>query len=179
MGKHPQVLLLGNGVNLAFGGTSWSSLMKDIAVRHDFDIDKLTSPLPLQAILLTNNDIKQAMENHSEKFYGTVGTDEQKEILQDLLSMGFDDILTTNYSYELEEAALGISEVRHGETSKINRIKRLSKHTSDHAETQFLLHTYNEVKYRNSINRIWHIHGESRKPNSMILGHYIIGMEVS
>ena len=179
MANHPQVLLLGNGINLAFGGTSWESLIRAINIRDDFDIDSLSSPLPLQAILVTNNNIKQAMDEQSEKFYGTIGTDEQKEILQELLGMGFDDILTTNYSYELEEVALGISEIRKSETNKINKIKRLSKHTSDHAETQFLLHTYNEVRYGESVNRVWHIHGESRKPNSMILGHYWYGSQLA
>ncbi|MBR1433065.1 AbiH family protein [Ruminococcus sp.] len=37
------------------------------------------------------------------------------------------------------------------------------------------LHTYNSVLYGGKERRIWHIHGEARKPDSMILGHYYYG----
>lgn len=43
-------------------------------------------------------------------------------MLIELLSMGFDDILTTNYNYELEEAALGINEL---DKKQLQRIKGL------------------------------------------------------
>ena len=37
------------------------------------------------------------------------------------------------------------------------------------------LHTYNSVKFEDSEQRIWHVHGEARKPGSMILGAYYYG----
>ena len=43
------------------------------------------------------------------------------EVLRDLLTMGFDDILTTNYSYELEEAALGKYELTDRQVAKLMR----------------------------------------------------------
>lgn len=68
--------------------------------------------MPMQAILHTNNDIKTAIEKKKSSLYGNVGNAEQRLILQNVLRMGFDDILTTNYSYELEIAALGLSSVK-------------------------------------------------------------------
>ena len=64
----PQILLLGNGLNLAYGGTSWSELLNKIKVRDDIP-EKLHCPMPLQAVLYTNNDIKTAMENQKQKLF--------------------------------------------------------------------------------------------------------------
>lgn len=42
----------------------------------------------------------------------------------------------------------------------------------ERVEPKYLIHSYQEVTYGEKKNRVWHIHGEARKPNSMILGHY-------
>ena len=163
----PQILLLGNGLNLAYGGTSWSELLNRIRVRDDIP-EKLHCPMPLQAVLYTNNDIKTAMQNQKQKLFGSLETNAQICVLQNILSCGFDEILTTNYSYELEMAALGRS------VDDERPIKKMAEHTSkiQRVETKYLLHTYNKVNFNGTQNRIWHIHGEARKPDSMILGHY-------
>lgn len=163
----PQILLLGNGLNLAYGGTSWSELLNKIKVRDDIP-EKLHCPMPLQAVLYTNNDIKTAMENQKQKLFGSLATREQTDVLQKVLSSGFDEILTTNYSYELEMAALGRS------VDDERPIKKMAEHTPkiQRVETKYLLHTYNKAVFNGIQNRVWHIHGEARKPDSMILGHY-------
>ena len=165
--NRPQVLLLGNGVNLACGGVSWSDLLKNISVRDDIP-ETLHCPMPLQAILYTNNDLKSAMEDQKHKLFGSLATDEQKVFLQSILACGFTEILTTNYSYELEMVALG-------ETIVDERpLRKMADHTAKvlRVESKYLLHTYNRVYYKGKENHIWHIHGEARKPDSMILGHY-------
>ena len=101
--------------------------------------------------------------------YGTVDTEELAGALSELLSMGFDEILTTNYSYELEEAALGIAEVTDRDLVEHTRS------TTGFMDRRYLLHSYLEVEHRGIVNRIWHIHGEARKPSSMILDHYQYG----
>ena len=165
----PQVLLLGNGINRGYGGISWDKLLSEIAVRADYDIPNMTSPYPMRAILLTENHINEAVTNKKQLFYGIIGSEQHSEILKSLLSVGFDDILTTNYSYELEEAGLS------KETLTDTEVTKLMRHTSDRAETHYLLHTYNHIEFEGIANRIWHIHGEVRKPDSMILGHYWYG----
>ena len=173
LGYHkPQVLLLGNGLNLAYGGKSWADLLKDINVREDFNVKELCSPMPLQAILVTNNNLKETMKKKSLEFFGRIQTDEQMQILRLLLTMGFDDIITTNYSYELEAAGIGKQEVEEGQVRRMMRSK-------GRAETKYMLHTFNQVCCGEYTNRIWHIHGESRKPDSMILGHYWYGNMLS
>ena len=165
----PQVLFLGNGLNLAYSGISWSDLIGKIAKRDDFDWSRSEMPMPLQAILASENQIRTSLKTAKEDFRGRIRNDRQMEILRDLLTMGFDDILTTNYSYELEEAALGKFELSDRQVAKLMR------YTSENPERNYLLHTYNQVKCGNAENRIWHVHGEIRKTDSMILGHYWYG----
>lgn len=169
----PHVLLLGNGINRSFGGTSWNSLIDKINIRKgnnsnwpNNDNMLKNMPMPLQAILVTNNNIKDAMKNNRSIFEGRISNEEQRHVLQRVLSMGFDDILTTNYSYEIECAALGKDSISD------YKLKKASKCTRGKVEQRYLIHSYNEVCFQETQNRIWHIHGECRKPNSMILGHY-------
>ena len=72
MNKYPQVLLIGNGINRAYGGDSWTGILKRISKRNDIPIDDLKSPMPLQAVLVTNNDIKTALDSHKKLFYGSI-----------------------------------------------------------------------------------------------------------
>lgn len=161
MGANKQVLLVGNGLNRAYGGVSWGELIGAIKERDDLP-EKMSSPMPMQAIIATNNGIRTAMKNHKKEFWGEIRTAEQMDVLRRILFMDFDDILTTNYSYELEEASFG------KETLSESQIKKLAHTTQQKVEPKYLMHSYNECNGR----RIWHIHGESRKPDSMILGHY-------
>ena len=175
--NRPQVLLLGNGINLAYGGTSWNDFLQRIATREDIinylarsEDNKLKSPMPLQAILLTNNHIDKRLSEYKQEAFGTISDDNHLAALQKLLSVGFDHILTTNYSYELKMAALGVG-VNEAQISKTQT------HTKsvNRAESKYLLHTYNNVEFNGVSNKIWHIHGEARKTNSMVLGHYYYG----
>lgn len=89
-------------------------------------------------------------------------------LIQEILDIGFDEILTTNYSYEIERTA---------HPGMGSDCVKLMHHTEEvqRAESKYLLHTYNEVKCGEKRSRVWHIHGESRKPESIILGHYSYG----
>ena len=144
----PQVLFLGNGLNLAYGGMSWTKLIEIIAKRDDFDWTKSETPMPLQAILATNNQIRTSLKTHKELFRGRIETEDQMYVLQTLLTIGFDDILTTNYSYELEEAAF------QKETLSDKKIAKMMRYTSSNAETHYLLHTYNHAVFEKTENRI-------------------------
>lgn len=169
------VLMIGNGVNRAFGKTSWNALIDMIKTRDDINAEQLQSPMPLKAILLSNNKIdeqlKNVNQNSQEILYGIVESEEQTKMLRQILTIGFDHILTTNYSYELEIASLGQISI-----SK-KQLLNMSTHTPQikRVEAKFLLHSYNEVVCEEANNKIWHIHGESRKPESIILGHYNYG----
>lgn len=170
----PQILLLGNGINRAFNSDSWDDLLNLIDVRSErYDIGKYRCPETLKAILVTKDSVDKALQSHKERL-GNLGTEkpeEQMELLRRLLNAGFDEILTTNYSYELETAALGQGKVNE------RSLRQMQCHTSDvrRCETSLLLHTYNSIQQNGEEKRIWHIHGEARKPDSMIMGAYYYG----
>ena len=165
----PRILILGNGLNLAYGSrsVSWKNLITD---GTDQNVpDTITVPLSLEVVLRTGNHALEVLRRRRSELYGRVDTEELRTALQELLSLGFDEILTTNYSYELEEAALGIEEAEDKDLVK------LMKSTTGFIDRKYLLHSFHEVKTGEVTNRIWHIHGEARKPSSMILDHYQYG----
>ena len=178
MNSFPQVLLLGNGINLLHNMYSWKDVLKKINVNPHISVNDLTSPMPLQAILVTNDNIDnilkaKAKDKNSEiNFHGKITCEEQRKLLQEILCMGFDHILTTNYSYELELAGLNLP-------SDISdyQFKKISNHTTavEKVEPKYMLHSFNQVTYNGVENKIWHIHGEARKIDSMVLGHYQYG----
>ena len=163
-----KVLFLGNGINRAFNGDSWDELLKKLSNDKGAKYGE-NVPMPLRAILLTKDGVDKAINSNRSCFYGNIIEPLHSELLKKLLCAGFDDIITVNYSYELESAALGKSSVTE------NKVAGMMKNTQGRAESVYLLHTYNEVTCGETKNRIWHIHGECRKPGSIILGHYLYG----
>ena len=174
--KYPQVLLLGNGLNQAFDGKSWNDFLKDISTKKEIvdnkmKVEDINCSEPLKAIIVTDDHVDLAMKKYCKDIMSRSIDEGLADILKEILTFGFDEILTTNYTYEIEKAAVYpkfISE---------NIIKKMMRHTSatKRSETKYLLHTYNEVNANLYTNRIWHIHGEARKPDSTVLGHYYYG----
>ncbi|MDD5987705.1 MAG: hypothetical protein PUC26_07895 [Eubacteriales bacterium] len=170
----PQILFLGNGINLAYTyrSISWLQLMQDITMRSDLSEEIYRSmPFPLQVVLRTGDQVDLAVRSYSREFYGILEDPQMIAILQRILRGGYDHILTTNYSYELEAAAIYPRPITD------HFLKQHMKHTAavSRAEAKYLLHTYEQVSFEGVENKIWHIHGEARKPDSMILGHYYYG----
>lgn len=170
---YPQLLLLGNGINRAYYNGSWNDMLRAITRREDLP-DNLNSPMPLQAILASNDHL--STELHTPEFeqtwYGSLNNIDQRAMYNKLLDLPVSNILTTNYSYELETAALGCDAV----TEK--QIKKLAHHTAQisRCEIRGRFFTYNQLP---NDKRIWHIHGEARTPDSMVLGHYFYGNTVA
>ncbi len=165
----PQVLLFGNGIVRAFDGPDWDELLKkfgDYSYKNISGIDKC--PMPLRAMLYTKNNIKEAVLAHKKELYGKVSGDAQRTLLTRILNMRFDEVLTTNYSYELEIAAIGKEVITDLE------LKKMADHTPavGRVESKYLLHSYNRLSFNNWSTRVWHVHGETRKPESIVMGHY-------
>lgn len=172
--RKPRILLLGNGINRAFDSSSWDDLLNSIDRRRErYDIAGFHVPETLKAILLTEDNVDKALKSkkHELANLGTEKHEQQTRLLRRLLALPFDEILTTNYSYELETAALG----SHAVTE--NALRRMQSHSDEvsRAESRFLLHTFNKIETAHGERRIWHIHGEARKHGSMILGAYFYG----
>lgn len=172
MEKYPQVLLIGNGLNRAFGQLDWGSLIKKMCCNSKIDIEDIQDlPFPLQAVLATDDCINTKLKDEQSLLYGIESIDPLRQVIGDMLSIPFDHILTTNYSYEIERVA-------------DSRIKNDGKKCKDlmettngkRAEQKYMLHTYNHIRYNGLDHKIWHIHGEARKIDSVIIGHYYYGM---
>ena len=166
--ERPKVLLLGNGLNLAYmkQASSWKKLVRTGGSGVP---DDLVIPLSLEVVLRTKDRARDFMKEQSRALYGVVDSEELFSSLRALLKAGFDEILTTNYGYELESAALGVPEISE------YRLKKIVRSTTGRVDSRFLLHTYNEVETEGTVNRIWHVHGEAKKPVSMVIDHYQYG----
>lgn len=169
MNNFSNILLIGNGINRAYKCNSWNEMLQNLSVKKytKDEIEKLGCPEPMKAILVTEDNIDKQLKNNKESLFGEIKPNNYK-LYEEILSLNIDDILTTNYSYEFEMTALGKESISEKE------VKKLQAHTNevDKCEPKYLLHTYNRLNYNGNEKRIWHIHGEARKPNSMILGHY-------
>lgn len=167
--KHENVLLLGNGISLTYGGITWNKLLEAIDKREDRSVkpEDLNIPEPLKAVYVTGDHVGTAMKDKKELLFGEIKQDEQMQMLKDIISIDFDHFLTTNYSYELEFAAVGKNSLSESE------LRKMLRHTDEtkKSETKYRLHTYNEAAGK----KIWHIHGEARNPDTMLLGHYYYG----
>ena len=179
--KRPQVLFLGNGICRAFGGMSWNGLLDELKEKDQYpsEAKNYLMPMPLKAAMLTNNQLATKMRNvvkpHDMQDPFVNGYDwssfirvtpEMRQQLISLISDKFDYILTTNYSYEIEAALMGQDDLTVMQISKM-----MNYYEVDHAQTQFLINTFNEA---NGIP-VWHVHGEARKPSSMVIGNYYYG----
>ncbi|MBE6635545.1 MAG: hypothetical protein E7617_05025 [Ruminococcaceae bacterium] len=171
MARKTKILLLGNGILQAFGGESWNDFLSSICKRSDLPSpDKIKCPEPLKAILLTGDRVDIAMKEKCADILNRAQISEKLAMfLKTILSLGFDHIFTTNYTYELEQAAV------YPEKLSEYKLKKMAASTTGVIDKKYLLHTYNKVICNGIENKIWHVHGESRKPDSTILGHYYYG----
>lgn len=189
-GKRPKVLLLGNGVNRAYDGFSWDDLLDSMKQDWRFPLPsrQYRMPMSLKAAMLSGNwigaklanmlsgkplpeeakepDDDSKLERKKIKWaYFVTCTDDQGEYLRKLLGLGFDYVLTTNYDYSLETALLKYQPSK-GTISRLTQYYELNR-----AEPKYLMHTFNQIDVGSRQHRIWHIHGEARKPSSLILEH--------
>lgn len=180
-GERPKVLLLGNGLCRAYGGMSWDVLLDEIKDSTAFPqaASNYIMPMPLKAAMLANNSLSdklrkivaegntgeiQQSKTNWDSFIKT--TEQMREHIKKLVNSDFDYVLTTNYSYEIEAALLDKEKL-----SPQGITQLMNFYEVDNAQKQFLINTFNLA---NNIP-VWHIHGEARKPDSIILGHYYYG----
>lgn len=163
--KFPNVLLLGNGILKSLAelnnlkSIEWIdyiiSLSEKVINEEKSKLDGCPYPL-LTSILAPYSDT-----DRQNKYLEKYKTMEFKDnsILRDLVSLNFDSILTTNYTYEIENCfKSNYSNLQ----SKNNYYKIISN------DNKQLLHTYNQFK---DSPPIWHIHGELRNKSSIIGTH--------
>lgn len=168
--RRPRILFLGNGMSRAFGGSSWEDIIREINYTGTDLTEIKKAPFPLQAVIATGDQVDCGTMEIGVKLKKPMGQ-QMREYMEQLVELPFDSILTTNYSYELEEA------VDPDFLKGKGRFRTYSAHTSacGRVESQFLLHSCYHIPGSDHACNIWHIHGEANKPNSMIFGHYYYG----
>ena len=65
--KQVPCVLLGNGINISNGGEKWKEFLHSIQdEKNNIDIEKLNSPMPLQAILVSGDNLDGKLKNKRE-----------------------------------------------------------------------------------------------------------------
>lgn len=126
-------------------------------------------PYSMQIVAATGDKVEDSAKMVCKGMVKDGIGDEQKEMLSELSKIPMDTMLTTNYSYEIEQAVTG----------KVGEIKRNSwAHSTSEKKTEESkwLQRYSLVTDADGYEHtIWHIHGEATAPNYMVMGHYYYG----
>lgn len=163
--RRPQVLLLGNGiVRNDNEDMRWERLIQTIA-RDGIDTSEYRDvPYTIQATAVADIDDAKRRQKYEDML--TKVTYRKNPLVNALLSIPFDAILSTNYTYELEYHML----------SQYPGLSKDAKHkysywTTDKWDSKYLIHGHNRLEKDGVAQDIWHIHGESRRKSSLILTH--------
>ena len=172
----PKVLLIGNGLARSSQNPDWRETILRIASGSEMSYGELEkridrvkdAPYSVKSTVMldvADSDRQDKYESYftNESLYHY---DKSYEKIKRLLGIGFDAVLTTNYTYEIEDTI----------KNNYHRLKndtklKYSKCTFSKQETKIdktrLLRTYNSIDG----NDIWHIHGEIRRKSSLVLTH--------
>lgn len=194
----PQILLIGNGVERAYGSAGWDELMDLIDVRKCSketrdEINKLPFPVKYELLATPENapasfsrDDLYEEEKRMAKAMRTLlpsrdtrerdKNENYNELFKRLPDLGVDHIFTTNYSYCPEEGYYPNKKFERDsvrEKYRFNINPKKDKNGRPRLEGRFRLHS-GYIGINNKNNKkvgIWHIHGECGAPTSVILGH--------
>lgn len=170
--ERPKVLFLGNG--LFYSDSNWDDFIENNkkqaissdewnAIKNAPYTIRATVALPTGDSERQNGYMKEVEQIHSKM-------EKKRPNILKLLELPFDAILTTNYTYQIEEHIsgnyLGLSN-----NQKREKYARQTFRNDKSKDTKYLLRTFNQLEY-NAINKnIWHIHGEARRKNSIVATH--------
>lgn len=172
----PKVLLIGNGLARSSKNPDWRETILRIASDSERSYDELEkkidrvkdAPYSVKSTVMldvADSDRQDKYESYftNESLYHY---DKSYEKIKRLLEIGFDAVLTTNYTYEIEDT-IKSNYHRLKNNAKLKYSKcTFSKHETKIDKTR-LLRTYNSIDG----NDIWHIHGEIRRKSSLVLTH--------
>ena len=132
-----------SGLNLqrascvVFGELDWSPAVHSQAEDRAHRIGQQDSLLCYYLVSPRGSD-----RDMQDALVGVQPQGEFRYLLHRLMDMGFDDILTTNYSYELERASFP-KELDSAKTC--GRVRRIQATTAERAEPRYMLHTFNRA----------------------------------
>ena len=172
-GRFPRVLLLGNGILRLRGGVSWEALLQRIAVNDEIPQDVLREiPLAMRVEALCGVDVEGARLRAAAEFEPIDAC--ITDTLQRLLSLPWDCVLTTNYTYEAEGVLLGCDRFGKADRRRTLACMDGSVYRRDNLHFCYIM----ERKGRPPLP-VWHIHGDLGRAESMILSYYSYAKAIS
>ena len=162
LNNNPKVLFLGNGVLRLSNGMGWSYLLNTLSADGEGIPDVSGIPYAMQPEAIRGTDVEEVQRLIANNIESGIPHD----LLEQLVFMDFDAILTTNYTYEIEDVLVG---------GKWNESKRKTCHRTLSGSTHVRYNTYkcNLVKDINGREiPVFHIHGEKARKHSMVLSYY-------
>lgn len=154
-----KVLLLGNGINRIDNNYSWNNLMDDLLgyaeMTNAITLDAKPFPLLYEEIFLRLSSYHSHPESEVKaKIAELVRNVKSNDLHRRVMKMNVDEILTTNYDYNLESVTAG----------GIWKAKLIPPVKGS---------KYSIMRRRKAGNKvIWHIHGECNAPGSILLGYH-------
>lgn len=181
-----KVLFLGNGILRAWGENAKSGQdLEDMicgAAGSRIRIKGNTIPFPMRvaASLANSKNREQRLEDAVRKLIDNGKLSKNNQICNSgvaenplfrlLLEAGFTDIITTNYGYEIEKVLCGKSPVSATEGSRFFK-SCLSSEGFQITERKFKVYKYSPCPVGRGTVRVWHVHGEYLKPQSIIFDY--------
>jgi hypothetical protein len=161
-------ILFGNGLNyLSDDQISWNDLLDRIKGTNQFDSTSLPNTMIYEKIMLhkhsnPNESIRNTESNLKNEIADVLKKQKTNQFYEKLLNLKFDNYLTTNYDYALNDSFKAIKKGNWIENNSTEGIYSLRRNTS-----------FNDSK-NNEHCKIWNIHGEVSNPKSIMLGldHY-------
>lgn len=167
----PSVLLLGNGILRLSGGGNWDDLLRDIEPepRKVRDLSKV--PYAMQPEAICGVDVEEVQRRTASAIKDNQS--DPQDILRRLVSIPFDAILTTNYTYEIETALTG------REWSEKDRRKSfLALDGNSHVRNNTCVCNLVCSSEGRTVP-VFHIHGERMRKHSLVLSYYSYANAVS
>lgn len=152
-----KTLFLGNGINrLTNVEMSWNDILNDLA--DDVDSSRLLKYQDYVPFTLiyegfssrSSENSKRGITPLKKKVAKLLGKMVFNQFHKQVMNLGIDHIITTNYDYSLENSILP--------SFKPEYFRRESRYS-----------VFRRVKIANT--NVWHIHGEIEKPETITLGH--------
>ena len=161
---HPPLLFLGNAPHNLAKGPTWEDVISDLCRSYAPNIEFSTSdpfPLIFERLLLANPenskreyDIKVEIAQRVEQLGAT-------DTLREILAQPWSEILTTNYDFLIERTLEPGFEPKNAAGKK---------------ESKYSLYRHHKATKK----RVWHLHGDAKAPNSILLGydHYMGAVQI-
>ncbi len=175
--QNPNVLLLGNGIHKTFSHESWDELLKKMNPDMKQDLWKQVSklPYPLMAVVAAKDHLNDCMKKEGRLMTEQHIQQKEADMLKKILNCGFDTVLTTNYTYEIEQALYPAFTCKFASPCKYRNKTCKDKPAGETSA----LYQYMNIPVEEDSLPVWHIHGEAARADSMIIGHYYYGKLLS